>query len=56
MQGLEQLALIKPVALQVYTMDRVPADRRVEPLDTEELERIAAQARARLPEADVRVY
>jgi wyosine [tRNA(Phe)-imidazoG37] synthetase (radical SAM superfamily) len=53
---LEQLALIKPVALQVYTMDRVPADRRVEPVDTEELERIAAQARARLPEADVIVY
>ena len=53
---LEQLALIKPVAVQVYTLDRVPADRRVEPLDRGKLERIAAEARARLPEADVRVY
>jgi len=53
---LKQLALIKPVAVQVYTLDRVPADRRVEPLDRGKLERIAAEARARLPEADVRVY
>ena len=53
---LEQLALIKPVAVQIYTMDRVPADRRAVPVDTEKLERIAAGARARLPQADVIVY
>lgn len=53
---LEQLSLINPVGVQIYTMDRVPADHRVGPLDKSELEQIAAEARARLPEADVRVF
>lgn len=53
---LDQLSLIDPVAVQIYTTDRVPADRGVEPLDKSELEQIAAEARARLPEANVRVF
>ncbi len=53
---LEQLTLINPVAVQIYTIERVPADHRVGPLDKGGLEKIAAEARARLPEADVRVF
>ena len=53
---LEQLELIKPVAVQIYTMDRVPADRCVKPVERDELERIADEARSRLVDAEVRVF
>ena len=53
---LEQLALIDPVAVQIYTLDRVPADPGVKPISKSALERIAAEARARLPKADVKIF
>ena len=50
------LAQIKPVAVQVYTFDRQPADNTIRQVGRERLEQIAASARQAAPGADVKVY
>lgn len=43
----EKVAEIKPVKVQVYTLDRAPADKRIEKVSRHTLEWIANQARFR---------
>ncbi|OGF97809.1 MAG: hypothetical protein A3F83_14365 [Candidatus Glassbacteria bacterium RIFCSPLOWO2_12_FULL_58_11] len=53
---LGHLEKIRPVAVQVYTFDRQPADQRLVQVSGERLEQIAAAVRSRLPKAKVTVY
>ncbi|HUU26770.1 MAG TPA: radical SAM protein [archaeon] len=51
-----QLARINPAAVQVYTLDRIPADKALRPLSAGKLEKIAGEVRTRLPGVKVQVY
>ncbi|MBN2288383.1 MAG: radical SAM protein [Candidatus Glassbacteria bacterium] len=53
---LDLLGRIGPAAVQVYTLDRTPADNSLRPVGRSRLEEIAAAARKRLPQAEVRAY
>ncbi len=52
----QRLARIAPSAVQVYSLDRAPADSRLLPLGRTGLEAIAARARLALPAARVEVF
>jgi len=53
---IELLLKIDPVAVQIYTLDRVPAEAKLSALSRERLEEIAGEVRLRLPGRRVEVY
>ena len=53
---IELLLKIDPVAVQIYTLDRVPAEAKLRALSRERLEEIAGEVRLRLPGKQVEVY
>lgn len=53
---LDALVRVHPVALQVYSLDRTPAESRLLQVNRERLEEIAAAARSRLPGLRVDVF
>ena len=53
---LKLLERIAPEAVQVYTLDRIPAEHDLRPVGRERLEEIAGAARIRLPQTEVGVF
>ncbi len=53
---LKLLERIAPAAVQVYTLDRIPAEHGLRPVGRERLEEIAGAARLWLPQTEVGVF
>jgi wyosine [tRNA(Phe)-imidazoG37] synthetase (radical SAM superfamily) len=53
---LKVLERIGPSAVQVYSLDRTPADSSLHPVERNRLEEIARAVRQSLPKAEVRVF
>jgi len=53
---IEQLVRIDPLAVQIYTFDRIPADRSLQPLSRQALSEIARALGSHLPAAQVEVF
>ncbi|MEA2062163.1 MAG: radical SAM protein [Gemmatimonadota bacterium] len=53
---LDLLERIAPGSVQVYSLDRTPADKSLRPVSRERLEEIAGQVRQQLPRTGVQVF
>jgi len=53
---LKLLEKIEPSAVQIYSLDRIPAEPALRTVERLRLEQIAGAVRERLPEADVQVF